>query len=270
MNKKAPTKRIDRRDVPILLAEKYLKDYEASITEFPEDKRVEFLDHLIECLGIIKNYAEKPTEENYKVYADKENAFLKKHGKRLKMYRQTRMYLYYGDHHVLIEKGIYSADEWNALSTAKQRLSTDEFIDFILFCRARIYLDRDFLWASQAPEDEREGNSHKEVKESLNGIANQRKRKITRDAHDKLTSLNQEQTALLVHYLQQEKVFLKGEHLNDKEMGTAFEILTGYSQHTLRQTLGKFTKSISKENLKEIDNLLTRLKIAIGKDLKEK
>jgi hypothetical protein len=73
-----------------------------------------------------------------------------------------------------------------------------------------------------------------------------------------------------MYYLQQERVLLKDEYLSDLDAGKAFEILTGYSQHTLRQNLSKFNVYQNKTNLKEIDNLLTRLKIAIDKALKAK
>jgi hypothetical protein len=90
-----------------------------------------------------------------------------------------------------------------------------------------------------------------------------------REAHDDLTTLNQEQTVLLIHYLQQKKVVLKDEYLTNKNVGIAFELLTGYSQNTLRQDLSKQNHFKSKLNLKALDNVLTAMKLAIDKDLKE-
>jgi len=114
----------------------------------------------------------------------------------------------------------------------------------------------------------------KQQQQNLQGSENQtvkaKKGKVKREAHDKLTCLSQEQTALLMYYLQQERVFLKDEYLKNIEAGKAFEILTGYSQNTLRQELSNAKDYQNKINLKEIDNLLTRLKIAIDKALKEK
>ncbi|MHB8259993.1 MAG: hypothetical protein ACYDCN_05110 [Bacteroidia bacterium] len=262
----APKKIVDRRDIPDILTIKYLKDYEVSIAEFPENKKAEFLEHLLECLSIIKNYAENPTTANYKLYADKENAFLKKHGKRLKMYRQTRMHLYYGDHHVLVEKGVYTNDEWNALSTEKQRLSKDEFIRFIDFCQSRISLYREYMWASQAPEDEREENLA-----GKNPIIEKtgKKRKINRNPNDKMTCLSQEQTSLLVYFLQQGRVFLNENYLDDKEIGSAIQILTGYSENTLRTSIGGISKIHSIVNLKEIDKLLEGIKKTVEQAIKE-
>ena len=266
MSKQTDTERVERRLVPSLLARKYMKDYEASAAEFPEDKRVEFLEHLLESLDIVEAYMSSPTKENWKVFADKENAFLKKHGKRLKIYRQKRMYLYYGDSIVLCEKAIYTTEEWNSLSREKQKLNPEEFSEFAKCCRNSLYIDREFLLLEQSPEDERE--------EGFNGTGggkgNGKIKKIKRTANDNLTCLSQEQTVLLMYYLQKEGVLLKGEYLSDMDAGKAFEILTGYSPNTLRQNLSKFNLYLNRTNLTEIDNLLTRLKTAIGEGLKVK
>ena len=104
-----------------------------------------------------------------------------------------------------------------------------------------------------------------EIKEEKN-----KKTKVKREAGDKRTVLNQEQTVLLMSFLQQEKIILKDEYLTDMDAGKAFEMLTGYSQHTLRQNLGKYFLLQNNENLKAIDNTLTRLKIRIDQALKEK
>ena len=136
---------------------------------------------------------------------------------------------------------------------------------FVSIIRNRLNLDKEFTLLRQIPEDEAE--------EKLAGTETSKtlkKGKLKREAQDKLTCLSQEQTVLLMYYLQQERVFLKDEYLTDMDAGKAFEILTGYSQHTLRQNLSKFNLYQNKANLKELDNLLTRLKIAIEKDLKAK
>ena len=259
---------IERKRVPAFLSRKYMQDCEASLADFPDDKKVEFLEHLLDCFDIIEKYFANPTPENYKIYANKENAFLKKHGTRLKMYRQTRMYLYYGDSTLLVDKDIYTADEWNALGK-EQRLSANEYAEFIDLCRSRLYLERDFFMLRQNPEDEKgaeEKNKSKGTSETLDGLNNFpsfKRFKGGRKQHDNLTCLNQEQTALVMYYLQHENVFLKSHYLDDTTMGIAFEILTGYSFNTLRQTVGKFGKSKTPENVKEISKLLARLKTAL-------
>ncbi len=268
MSKNATTTKINRRFVPSLLAKQYIKDYQASIAEFPPDKKIELVEHLLECLDIVEAYMANPTKENWKNYATKENVFLKKHGKRLKVYRQKNMYLYYGDPTLLAEKEIYSTEEWNALKIGEQQLSSEEFASFAKLCRNALYFERDFLLVEQIPKDEKEEDNT----DGLGGKKSTKMKqvKINREAQDKKTSLSQEQTVLLIHLLREEKVLLKEQDLNDKDAGIAFEILTGYSQNTLRINLGQPHLRQNKINLKEIDNLLTRLKINIGKDLKEK
>jgi hypothetical protein len=96
-----------------------------------------------------------------------------------------------------------------------------------------------------------------------------RKGRRKREADDKMTCLNQEQTVLFINYLKQHRVILNGDNLKHMDAGIAFSILTGYSKNTLRQNLSDNGHGLTKSNLVEIDNLLTRMKIAIEKDLKE-
>lgn len=64
------------------------------------------------------------------------------------------------------------------------------------------------------------------------------KGRIQREAGDKLTRLNQVQTALLIEYMQKAGLILKEDNLTYTQAGKAFNILTGYSAHTIRQQLG--------------------------------
>jgi hypothetical protein len=168
-------------------------------------------------------------------------------------------------------------------------LEIDEFLDYHLenyyqnnlqefsrFLRICIRKHEAKLLKPEISQTVNEWIDTKEKKEqqALQGIENQsakiKKGKIKRESQDKLTCLSQEQTVLLMSFLQQERIFLKDEYLNKKDAGIAFEILTGYSQHTLRQNLSNAKDYQNKTNLKEIDNFLTRLKIAMDKALKEK
>lgn len=91
--------------------------------------------------------------------------------------------------------------------------------------------------------------------------------KVPREAGDKLTSISLEQTSLLMYYLQKERVLLKDEYLTDSQIGEAVGILTGFSSHSLRQRISKFYEIQNHSNLKALNDLLTRLKSSIEKDL---
>lgn len=83
--------------------------------------------------------------------------------------------------------------------------------------------------------------------------------RINRRAEDNITTLNREQTILLIQYLKETGVFLRDEYLTDADAGKAFELLTGYSQNTLRQDLGKFYQFQNKENLKKLHQTFSQL-----------
>jgi hypothetical protein len=87
------------------------------------------------------------------------------------------------------------------------------------------------------------------------------KGKIKREREDKVTKLNQEQTALLIYCLRETKIILKDEYLNNKEAGQAFSILTGYSGETIRQNLSKSEQAriATKKNIQVLTQSLKDL-----------
>lgn len=269
MSKKTSDNKTNRRLFPSLLAGKYMEDYQASVAEFPDNKKVEFVEHILGCLDMMENYLADPTNENWKVYVDKENLFLKKHGKRLNVYKQKRMDIYFDKSIVLVQKGLLSIEEFNSI-VEEQELSEKELVAFIRFCRNGLFNTRESLLLEQNPEDEREEEKLNGVLTDSNGRLKQKKGNIRRQINDRVTKLSQEQSALLVHYLKQERVFLNDEYLSNTDAGIAFEILTGYSKNTIRTTLGKIELYQNKTNLNELHSTLTRLLIAIEKDLKPK
>lgn len=269
MSKKTTNEKINRNFFPSLLAVKYLDDYQVASAEFPNNKKVEFVEHVLGCLDIMETYLSDPTVENWKIIADKEYLFLKKHGKRLGIYKQQRMDIYFDKSIVLVQKGMLSVEEFNS-SGEEQELSEKEMTAFIRFCRNGLHQERDSLLLKQIPEDESDGEKFGDTmfgtKHNLGG----NRAKIKRKVHDNLTRLSQEQSALLLFYLTKERVFLKDEYLNHTDAGIAFEILTGFSKNTFRVALGKIELYQNKKNLTELHNLFNRLIIDVGKDLKPK
>ncbi len=83
-----------------------------------------------------------------------------------------------------------------------------------------------------------QGAEKTEKSETEQGQTEKIKGRIAREAGDKLTSLNLIQTTLLIQFLQEERIILKGDYLTYTQAGKAFYILTGYSAHTIRQHLG--------------------------------
>ncbi|MCG3165037.1 MAG: hypothetical protein POELPBGB_00797 [Bacteroidia bacterium] len=93
---------------------------------------------------------------------------------------------------------------------------------------------------------------------------------VKRDAEDKITSLNLNQTAWLVKCLMKEKIVLNSKNYQPKtEISKAIQVLTGYGSEKIRQILSSNTGEITSKDLNElkakIKNLLTTLD-TIAKD----
>jgi hypothetical protein len=82
-----------------------------------------------------------------------------------------------------------------------------------------------------------------------------------RQTGDRLTALNLNQTALLIQLMQQTGVILKGDYLTYSQAGKAFNLLTGYSAHTIRQQLGTKgeIEGVKFEDYKELHETLLRM-----------
>lgn len=98
------------------------------------------------------------------------------------------------------------------------------------------------------------------------------KGRIPREAGDRLTSINLHQTALLIQFMQQTGIILKGDYLTYLQAGKAFNILTGYSDNSLRQLLGtKGEIEGSKfEDYKELHQILTSLAQLVETKIRKK
>lgn len=87
------------------------------------------------------------------------------------------------------------------------------------------------------------------------------KGRLARQPGDRLTSLNLNQTALLIQLMQQTGVILKGDYLTYNQAGKAFNLLTGYSAHTIRQQLGSKgeIQGVKYEDYRELHQVLLRM-----------
>lgn len=149
----------------------------------------------------------------------------------------------------------------------------DNKTDFIRFLKLTLRKHSKKLLQPEQLETINEWIADKEKEASLSGIPEMKiKGKIKRDREDSVTKLNQEQTALLIHFLQAGKIILKDEYLNNKEAGHAFSILTGYSADSLRQNLSRMEleRISTKKNIDMIANIFTHLQLLIDKAGKDK
>lgn len=98
------------------------------------------------------------------------------------------------------------------------------------------------------------------------------KGRIVREAGDGRTALTLNQTTLLIQLMQETGVILKGDYLSYNQAGKAFNLLTGYSAHNIRQQLGTKgeVEGLKYEDYKELHEALLRMaKLIEGKTRKK-
>jgi hypothetical protein len=98
-----------------------------------------------------------------------------------------------------------------------------------------------------------------------------KKSKISREAGDNLTSLSLIQTAYFISLLKGAGVIVKNEKLlPDSRAGEAFNVLTGYSEHTLRLRLGlKGTEEVTYSDRKAVRDILHQMINRVNKEIDE-
>ncbi len=246
-----------------LLAVFFVNDFNTALNNLSEELSLEFTDHVLRCLDLGENYLKNPSHEYWEPYKNHELEFLKKHGNQLSFYRQLKMYLYFGSDLIFAEKSHYFNVVWDNVPLPFHAPTQSDFFDFITYSRKALEMRRDYLLLERGPMSPKTSDSTKATETDTKRLS---RGKVERGPKDNFTCLNQEQTVLLLYYLQHERAFLKDEYLTGQDAGRAFEILTGYSQHTLRQKLSKFNLYQTPENLKTLSQFLNRVLLAINND----
>ena len=147
----------------------------------------------------------------------------------------------------------------------------DNKTDFIRFLKLTLRKHSKKLLQPEQIETINEWITEQEKEPALLGTIEPKiKGKIKRERDDKVTLLNQEQTALLIYCLRKTKVILIDEFLNNKEAGVAFSILTGYSADTIRQNLSKteLHKTATAKNVEMVEKALKEVLKYIEKQVK--
>ena len=116
--------------------------------------------------------------------------------------------------------------------------------------------------------------SHAEIKVGLDkDQANEPiKGRKQREPGDKLTCLSQNQTVLLIEFLQKAGIILSEGSLNYTQAGKALNLLTGYSPHTIRQQLGSkgYIEGVKFEDFKELYDVIQNLSKLIEPHIRKK
>jgi hypothetical protein len=159
----------------------------------------------------------------------------------------------------------------NILNYYLEKYESDNKTDFIRFLKLTLRKHGKRLLQPEQIETVNEWMAEREKEATLSGAVEPKtKGKPKRQRDDKVTLLNQEQTALLIYCLRETKVIFPDEFLNNKEAGLAFSILTGYSADTIRQNLNKseLSKTATSKNVEAVEKALKEVLKYIERDIK--
>ncbi len=120
------------------LSKSVLKDIEAVLTHYNPEQKIELTEHFIKLFDELLEYAEtKDFIEPLKQFTNRELELLKKYRHAYKPYEEKQFATLFDFSSILLEKGYYTPEEFNALTKEEQKLKDE---DVIAFCN---YMNRE-------------------------------------------------------------------------------------------------------------------------------
>jgi hypothetical protein len=253
----------NRQLLTVNLLSNFLKALDKSLDGLNWQEKEQFILALITYTELIETDQDKAAEHYTTQFA---RIFKSK----LQPALRSNLFSHYIPELAFVETGVIDTETFNNLPPGEQGLTEEEFPRMLAhYLRyLKTALGMHYVFAEDETTDTEQPQVETEQTHDLKGLV---KGRPNRSPGDNLTRLTMEQTALLIDYLKRSRLVFNGEYLPDKTAGTAFHLLTGYSVHTLRQSLSaKGIDAIkTKSNLKELHNLITHLTILIKNDIKD-
>src|SRR6218665_2582087 len=198
---------VPRNQWAIRLSMAFTNDYDEIIKHYKQPQQEELTEHLIGMLNVMYDYVQTNRNEDYERYVKSENDLQKKYGKAFEPFASKHFYMYFRFEMIVVHKNVITTEEYNSLpGSEEQTLKPEEIRSFVQLSLNYLYHSRNRLWAQREPQFETSlaGTGETGAKTKTKGIPK-------REAGDNLTKLNQEQTALLLKYLQKGSLILKDE-----------------------------------------------------------
>jgi len=145
---------IPRHQAQIFLAIKFLKDYGETMKHFPLEHQIEITEHLMGLIELMEKNLKEDDEAIYYEYLRRESALLKKYGKTLKPFIEKSFCQYFYFEFALIQKGIYTQQEYDSFFPEQKFFSIDEAFDYHQLCLAGLNHSRNLLYLQREPEFE--------------------------------------------------------------------------------------------------------------------
>lgn len=147
-----PTIPTPRHTVVPLLVQRFARDFREAIKDYELPEQLELTEHLLFAVDLMLLQAHTNNEDIYSYYLELEDELLQKYRKAFKPYVVKQFFKYFWFDEVLVEKAIYSSEDFNRLPLDQQRLSLEEVTDFVNRCSELLYYARYMILLQMEPD----------------------------------------------------------------------------------------------------------------------
>ncbi len=144
---------------PKLCKEVHLTQYlskkiDAILNHYDIEQKIELAEHLLLTFDDLLEYFKTREEQVYKKYAGRENALLKKYGKKFKPFSELSLYKFFYFDSVLSETDYYTSKEFNSLSAEERALSENIVQELVNTMKRQLHGMVYYLYLEREPEFE--------------------------------------------------------------------------------------------------------------------
>ncbi len=141
-----------RDQVVPLLIKQFVLDYHEGTKGYEFPVKLELTEHLLVSVGLMLLYAQRNNEAVYEHYVELEDELLRKYRKALKPYFVKQFFKYFWFDEVLLEKKIYTKEEFNRIAPDWRRLTLTEITEFVSRCQDILFHLRAVIYLQMEPE----------------------------------------------------------------------------------------------------------------------
>ncbi len=142
-----------RKQVVHKLTARFSKEYQETMVQYPTDILAELTEHLKGLLEQLVEYVDRDMDSSvYTAVNEGEKSLLKKYGNRLAAYWKKKFTGYFDFGHVLVEKEVFTVDQYNSLEEGEQSLQPAEALAFAKNCTRLLEVSLPYIMLQISPK----------------------------------------------------------------------------------------------------------------------
>lgn len=239
----------EKKVEPKLNKDVYLTNYlgkkiDAVLNHYDTEQKIELAEHLLLTFDDLLEYFKTSEEQVYLKYADRENALLKKYGKKFKPFSELSLYKFFDFDNILSETDYYTSKEFNSLSDGERALSEANIKELVNTMKRRLHGIVYYLYLEREPQFETK-------EKELSG---------TKEATDK--DITEARQLLTIYYLLKAGFEIEHRGTNSVSEVTRFAHLMTGTKFTTLQKSNIYTKYKLIPNYNKEEYLIKDLRLS--------